>query len=178
MNFRKGTISDLDQLKELGVKSWSQFKDDLTSENWSELRNTLNSSENYSELIRNSECLICEDNRNQFIGMAFLVPNGNPTEIYDEGWCHLRFVSVDPNYRGQRIGEKLTRKCIEIALKNNERTMALHTSEIMGSARHIYEKIGFKKLREIKPSLGVKYWLYTLDLNKNESQYTTKPKAN
>ena len=47
----------------------------------------------------------------------------------------------------------------------------------MGSARHIYEKMGFEILKEIEPRLGVKYWLYTLELKKwNKSLHTTKPK--
>lgn len=172
MNFRKGNINDLEKLKELGLKSWMQFKDELTIENWNELYSSLNNYDTYSKLLENSECIVCENNDKEIIGMAFLVPNGNPNEIYDEKWCHLRFVSVSPESRGQNIGGILTRMCIEIALKNNEQTMALHTSEIMQSARHIYEKIGFKILKEIEPRLGVKYWLYTLELNEMEKKPT------
>lgn len=165
MNFRKGNTSDLNELRKLGLKSWIQFKDKLTIENWEELYLTLDDFKTYAGLLNKSECIICESDDKEVIGMAFLVPKGNPTEIYDEKWCHLRFVSVSPEFRGNNIGEILTRKSIEIALKNNEQTMALHTSEIMKSARHIYEKIGFKILKEIEPRLGVRYWLYTLDLN-------------
>jgi len=165
MNFRKGNNSDLEQLKELGLKSWRQFKDELTNDNWNELYNSLNNYDTYSDLLSKSECIVCENDTKEIIGMSFLVPNGNPTEIYDEKWCHLRFVSVDPKHRSKGIGEKLTNLCIELALKNNEKVMALHTSEIMKSARYIYEKIGFKILREIEPRLGIKYWLYTLALN-------------
>jgi len=163
--FRKGNNRDLIKLKELALKSWTQFKSELTDENWSKLLKSLNSDDTYSELLKTSECLVCENNNKDIIGMAFLVPNGNPTEIYDESWCYIRFVSVDPEYRGNAIGEQLTNKCIQIAQKNNEKVMALHTSEIMKSARYIYEKIGFKTLREIDPRLGIKYWLYTLELN-------------
>lgn len=170
LNYRKGNKDDLEQLRRLGVNSWVQYKDELTEENWRELHQILNSIETYADLLKNSECLICENSEHEIIGMAFLVPKGNPTEIYDESWCHLRFVSVNPAYRGNRIGESLTRKIIEIAINNEERTMALHTAEIMESARHVYEKIGFDVLREIEPSLGVKYWLYTLDLNKAKIQ--------
>ena len=164
MKFRIGDKKDVEQLKELAVKSWLQFKDVLTKENWNQLYKTLDNRETYSNLLQNSECLVCENSDEEIVGMAFLVPKGNPTDIYDENWCHLRFVSVDPEYRGNAIGEKLTRMCIEMALKNNEEIMALHTSEIMKSARHIYEKIGFRILKEISPGLGVKYWLYTLRL--------------
>ena len=96
--------------------------------------------------------------------MAFLVPHGNPTEIYDENWCYIRFVSVDPEFGGKGIGRQLTENCIQIAIDNKEQTIALHTSEMMNTARHIYESLGFKILKEIEPRLGKKYWLYTLDI--------------
>jgi len=166
MNFRKGKLKDLEQLKELGILSWTQYKEKLTPENWESLFKTLSDSNNYSELLKKSECLICENSEKKIIGMSFLVPNGNPDEIYDKSWCHLRFVSVDPKYRGMKIGEKLTKDCIEIASKNKEKIVALHTSEIMESAMHIYEKLGFKILKEIEPRLGVRYWLYTYEIGK------------
>jgi ribosomal protein S18 acetylase RimI-like enzyme len=34
----------------------------------------------------------------------------------------------------------------------------------MNAARHIYEKIGFKIIKELEPRLGKKYWLYELTL--------------
>ena len=166
MDFRRGDLKDLPKLKELGIRSWAQYKENLTPENWENLLDTLNDSNNYSKLLKKSECLICENSEKEIIGMAFLVPNGNPDEIYEESWCHLRFVSVDPKYRGMQIGEKLTKECIKIAERNNEKFMALHTAEIMESARHIYEKIGFRILKEIEPRLGVRYWLYIYEIGK------------
>jgi ribosomal protein S18 acetylase RimI-like enzyme len=166
MNYRKGNNNDLEQLRKLGVKSWTQFKDELTIDNWKSLFETISSHKSYSKLLETSECIVCENESKEVVGMAFLVPNGNPSEIYDEKWCHLRFVSVDPNYRGNGIGKKLTELCIESAIENKEQTMALHTSEIMGSARRIYEKMGFEILKEIEPRFGVRYWLYTFELSK------------
>lgn len=166
MNYRRGNKNDLEQLRDLGIKSWAQFKDELTINNWKSLSETISSYKSYSNLLDTSECIVCENDTEELVGMAFLVPSGNPTEIYDEKWCHLRFVSVDPNYRGKGIGKKLTESCIELALKNKERTLALHTSEIMKSARHIYHKMGFEIVKEIEPRLGVRYWLYTLELDK------------
>jgi ribosomal protein S18 acetylase RimI-like enzyme len=74
-------------------------------------------------------------------------------------------VGVNPNYQGQGIAKVLTRMCIDYAKQNNEKTIALHTSEFMDAARHIYEDAGFKVLKEIPPLFGKKYWIYTLDLN-------------
>ena len=174
MNFRKGNTGDLNELRKLGLKSWIQFKDELTVENWEKLYKTLDDFKTYSELLDKSECIICESNDKEVIGMAFLTAKGNPNEIYDKNWCHLRFVSVHPKHRGKRIGERLTALCIKLALDNNEEVMALHTSEIMNSARHIYEKIGFKIIKELNPRLGIKYWLYTLNLNELKSKAYTQ----
>lgn len=164
MTYRIGNYKDIQQLRALGVKSWSQYQNELTNENWEKLYQGLNNLDTYKSLLDQSECLVCVNQEEEIIGMSFLVPKGNPTDIYDENWCYIRFVSVNPDYRGNGIGAELTKWCIQSALKNDEQTIALHTSEIMKSARKLYEKIGFKILKEIEPRLGVKYWLYTLEL--------------
>jgi ribosomal protein S18 acetylase RimI-like enzyme len=74
-------------------------------------------------------------------------------------------VSVHPEHSGKGIGRRLTEKCIEMAKSNHEKMIALHTSEMMNKARHIYESLGFTILRELEPRLGKKYWLYTLSLD-------------
>ena len=164
MTFRQGHFDDVEQLRRLALASWSQFQNDLTPENWQKLSDNLNNIATYLELLEKSCCFVCENADKEIIGMAFLVPKGNPTEIYKPEWCYIRFVTVDPKCSGKGIGRLLTEKCIEMAKINNEQTIALHTSELMNKARHIYESLGFTVLREIEPRLGKKYWLYTLDL--------------
>ena len=164
MTIRPGNIDDLEQLRTLALKSWAQFQNELTPENWQMLFNNLNNKETYTALFDNSDCIVCETADKSIIGMAFLVPSGNATEIYKAEWCIIRFLSVDPAYGGLGIGRRLTEKCIELAKSNNEQTIALHTSEMMNRARHIYERLGFTILREIEPRFGKKYWLYTYDL--------------
>jgi ribosomal protein S18 acetylase RimI-like enzyme len=164
MTYRQGDINDLEQLKQLVLTSWQQYQHELTEENWRRLFTSLSSNETYLPLLETSYCLICENRNKEIIGMAFLVPSGYPTEIYEKEWSSIRFVSVHPDFSGQGIGQQLTKRCIEVARKNNEKTIALHTSEMMHKARHIYESLGFTILRELEPRLGKKYWLYLLDL--------------
>ena len=164
LTYRQGTLNDLTELKKLAIKSWSQFKPNLTDENWSKLYNSLSDENTYAELIAKSYSIVCTTDKNEIIGMAFLVPNGNPTEIYDKEWCYIRFVTVDPDFSGRGIGRNLTINCIDIAKKNGEKVISLHTSELMDKARHIYESLGFKILKEIDKRLGKKYWLYKLEL--------------
>lgn len=165
LTYRQGTKDDLQGLKKLAIKSWTPFQKQLTDENWNSLKQTISKDKTYEELIDQSTCIVCVADNNNIIGMAFIVPNGNPTDIYLKEWSYIRFVSVDPDFGGKGIGRKLTTLCINNAKENGEKTIALHTSEIMDKARHIYESLGFKILREIDQRLGKRYWLYKLDIN-------------
>lgn len=136
LNYRQGTLKDLRNLKKLALKSWAQFEPRLTRENWQKLHRTLQDEKTYGELIEKSHSVLCVS-ENNIVGMAFLVPNGNPTDIYQEGWSYIRFVTVDPEYSGQGIAKKLTTMCIDTAKCNKEKVIALHTSELMDAARHI-----------------------------------------
>lgn len=96
--------------------------------------------------------------------MAFFVPCGNPTDIYQEHWSYLRFVTVLPTFQGRGIGRELTNRCIDLAKRRGEKFLALHTSEMMPAAIHLYESVGFKLLKELPIRLGKRYWLYILQI--------------
>lgn len=164
MKIRKGNINDLISVKYLGQNTWKQFKEELTNENWQKLESLLSNEVLYKELLENSTSFVCENETEEIIGMSFLVASGNPTEIYNKEQCYIRFVTVSDKYKGLRLGEKLTEMCIEFAKSNGEKKIALHTSEFMGKARYIYEKIGFKIIKEIEPRYGKTYWLYEMSL--------------
>ena len=95
--------------------------------------------------------------------MAFLVPKGNPTIIFQADWSYIRMVGVNPNFACKGIGKRLTQMCIDFAKNSNEAVIALHTSEFMNAARHIYESLGFKRSRELDSRYGKRYWLYKLE---------------
>jgi len=108
--------------------------------------------------------MVCETGKGQIVGMIFLVPRGNPTDLYLPEWCYIRFLTVSPEFGGFGIGRKLTEICMELAKRNGETVMALHTSEMMSNARRLYEHLGFRIVREIEQRLGKRYWLYKLEL--------------
>lgn len=164
MKIRNGNINDLTPVKQLGQNTWKQFQKDLTPKNWEKLSSLLSNENLYKDLLENSISFVCENKTGEIIGMSFLVASGNPTEIYNEEQCYIRFVTVSEKYKGLKIGQKLTEECIDFARENGEKKIALHTSEFMDKARHIYEKIGFKIIKEIEPRYGKKYWLYEMSL--------------
>ena len=97
--------------------------------------------------------------------MAFLIPSGNPTDIFQADWSYVRMVGVHHSYGGQGIGRQLMQLCIDQAKATHETTLALHTSEFMDAARHLYEQLGFTQLKELEPRYGKRYWLYLLELS-------------
>lgn len=161
--YRRGTIKDLKKLQQVGINSYGQFQDVLTEENWNKLYTSLSSESFYTDLLSVSTCFVCEKGV-EITGMAYLIPNGNPTELFDKDWSYIRMVGVHTDHAGKGIGKKLTQMCIDHAKETGEKIIALHTSEFMDAARHIYENLGFKKTKDLAPRLGKKYWLYQLDL--------------
>jgi ribosomal protein S18 acetylase RimI-like enzyme len=162
--FRQGSINDLDQLQELHIASYSEFSEKLSQSGWDILKKSINDVEKLAKLISNCKVFMCEHN-NTIVGMAYLVSSGNPTDVYPTEWCYIRMLGVHPHYRGNGIGKTLAIQCIESAKMAGEKTIALHTSEIMDAARHIYEGLGFTIFKEIDSIFGARYWLYTLDLS-------------
>jgi len=164
MKIRNGNINDLTPVKQLGQNTWKQFQKDLTKKNWEKLSSLLSNESLYNNLLINSKSFVCENEKGEIIGMSFLVSSGNPTDIYNEEQCYIRFVTVSEKYKGLKIGQKLTEECIEFAKNSGEKKIALHTSIFMNKARHIYEKLGFEIIKEIEPRYGKKYWLYEMNL--------------
>lgn len=161
--YRKGTLDDKEQLKHIGIVSFAQYSPILDPEHNGNMMDSLNDDEKLVRLINMSEIFVCVD-KDKIIGTAYFIPNGNPWDIFKTEWSYIRMVSVEPAYQGKGIAKTLTAQCIAHAKKTNEKTIALHTSEMMDAARHIYESLGFKMLHEIESRLGKKYWLYTLEI--------------
>lgn len=168
LTYRVGTINDLHQLHDLRIIAYGQFQNDLTPDNWKIFGGNLQDRQKLIDILAIAKCFVCLDG-DKIIGVAYFISSGHPTELFKSEWSYIRMVGVNPTHRGQGIAKTLTQMCIDYAKQSNEQTIALHTSEFMDVARHIYESIGFKVLEEIPPLFGKKYWLYTLELNQQSS---------
>lgn len=172
--YEKGALADKAQLQQLAIDSYSEYARVLTPENWSILNSNLRNETRFDALLRNSDIFVCR-NGTDIAGAAYLIASGNPTNVFDADWSYIRMVGVHPRYRGHGIAKELTRKCIEHARTSGEKVVALHTSEFMNAARHVYEAQGFRRQREIDAIFGKRYWLYTLNLNEHGSHSGNVP---
>jgi ribosomal protein S18 acetylase RimI-like enzyme len=151
------------QLKELGIRSYSPLMTGMSLEYQNQMTAFLHNEEGLLDLLQKSKCFVCISGE-QIIGMAYLIPKGHPSGMYKAEWAYIRKVGVDPAYQGKGIARHLMNRCIAHAKKFGEKILALHTSEAMPDAIHLYESLGFKIIQEIEPRYGLRYWLYTMDL--------------
>ncbi len=161
--FRDAVMDDKPQLQALGLAAYRQHRLALGEENWQKMEHILSLANHYDPLLEYAKGVLCEEG-DRVIGMAFLMPHGHPTALFEKEWSYIRMVGVDPAYSGLGIAKTLTRKCIDAARESGERYIALHTSEVMHAARHIYESLGFSILKEIEPMFGIRYWIYLMKL--------------
>lgn len=161
--YRAAGPEDQPALKDLCLISYARYKDVL-GENWKGMEANILNDNVYKQLLQNARCFVCERGK-ELAGMVFLIPNGNPTEIFPADCCYIRLLGVDPAHKGQGIGRKLMQMCIAAAKEAGEKTMLLHTSEFQNTARHMYEDMGFELEREIGLHYDKKYFLYKLNLN-------------
>jgi ribosomal protein S18 acetylase RimI-like enzyme len=163
MIYRSADQKDIPALEELGLASYGRLKKYLTPENWTKMETVLKSDQTFPLLVRDCHSFICEES-SRLLGMAYLVPSGNPTKVYSAETNYIRMVGVDPDAGGKGIAQALTKLCIDKAKETGETMISLHSAEIMYGARHIYEKLGFEKMRLLDEHYGLVYWLYEMKL--------------
>lgn len=164
LKYRIGIDADVPQLVSIGLLAYGQYKDRVTEGNWIKMKEGLGYENTYIKLLEIATCIVCEC-QDKIIGMVFLVHHGNPTPVFQYDWAYIRMLGVHPEFEGRGIGRMLTQMCINQARQNGEGILALHTSEFQNAARHIYEDLGFVKVRDIDKTFGIQYYLYTLGLN-------------
>lgn len=85
-------------------------------------------------------CWIAEKNGRN-VGSVFVVKQS-------EQVARLRLLLVEPEARGSGIGERLVNECIVFAREAGYQTLTLWTQASLAAAQHIYQKVGFRIVKE------------------------------
>lgn len=83
------------------------------------------------------------DREGEILGSIMLV---HDPEI--EGQAKLRILLVEPGARGLGVGRMLVEACVAFAREAGYRSITLWTEAELTAARNLYERAGFKKVKE------------------------------
>ena len=146
MQIRKYTADDLPQM----ITIWNEVVDEGIAFPQEELLNEATGKQFFAS---QSYCGVAAGENNNILGLYILHPNnvGRCGHI-----CNASY-AVSSSCRGQHIGEKLVRDCIQNAKETGFFILQFNAVvETNIHARHLYERIGFKQLGVIPNGFRMK----------------------
>lgn len=100
---------------------------------------------------RGGESRIVAERDGALLGSVMLFPpaadayGGAAGEV---GWPVLRLLAVDPEARGEGIGQALVEECVRRARRMGAAELGLHSSASLRAAIRMYERMGFARAPE------------------------------
>ncbi len=96
---------------------------------------------------------IVAESAGKIVGSVLLYPAGASAYGADvderAALPEMRLLAVHPAMRGQGIGTALTRECVQRAQRAGASALGLHTTDLMQTARQMYERMGFVHAPEL-----------------------------
>lgn len=94
----------------------------------------------------------------------YFPPGKSDGAIFPRDRASFRLLGVAHAARGRGLSRRLTEWGIGRARAQNAQHIGLHTSEAMGTARGLYERMGFVVDGDLPANFGLRYWRFRLDL--------------
>lgn len=161
IGIRAAETGEASAIAQLVVDSYAEFQDRLTAGNWAIMQTNLRRA--VLDPGRGQPLVATVDGAlGGFI--LYFPPGRSDGVLFPEAWASIRLLGVAPAMRGHGLGKALVEECLRRARAEGAQTFGLHTSELMKTARAMYERMGFTVVRELEPRLGVRYWLFQLGL--------------
>ena len=154
---RDARQADREMIQSVTLSAYEQYAA-VMQENWKYYRgNILDTLANPNP----AEQIVAETDHG-IIGTVLLYPAGTQLHGPDGKLVSLevpevRLLAVTPSARGQGIGVALMQECIRRARQSGAASLGLHTTDMMGVAMRMYERMGFVRVTalDLRPAEGI-----------------------
>ncbi len=142
---RDAAFEELDQIEHLVKKAYQEYEPLLPDYAWDAWMDSITEA-----ILSWTGMLIVVEQHGEIRGAVKFYPDAAHATMgnWPPGSGLIRILAVDPRYRGQGYGTLLTQECLRRAQELKIPTIFLHTGKFMLAARHIYEKLGFRRAPE------------------------------
>jgi len=120
-----------------------------------------------SRRAEHAELLVAVDQRGAVIGtVTFCLPGSPYSELSRDGQAEFRMLAVDVAARGQGIGERLVRACLDRAEGKGCTSVVISTRPQMFSANRLYQRLLFDRTPDLDwtPTPGIELLAYARKL--------------
>lgn len=163
MRIRDARAEEFGGISRLQLEAHREYKRVLLPEEWDRLQSGLAKVEGWAD---RHDMIVAETDDGVLAGaVAYFPPGASLVAHFPPEWASIRLLAVRPSHRDRGVGRLLTEECIRRATVDGAPEIGLHTGEHMATARFLYEKIGFKPYRELRPIFGFPYRVYVKTLN-------------
>lgn len=149
MRIRKAVPKDIEQASLLYDKVTLYLENNINYPSW--IHKVYPSSETAEKGIRDGSLFVCEAD-GKLVGVFLL--NTDPDGDYSEGawtaeiaegeYMVIHALAVDPEHKGQGIGKRMVKFCLDYAKENGYRAIRLDAVPKNTPARRMYESMGFR----------------------------------
>jgi ribosomal protein S18 acetylase RimI-like enzyme len=159
IRIREAGVEELAAVENLVKTAYREFQPLMPEAAWSRWM------DNISETLHApGGMVLVAEHGGRIEGVVKFYPDAGQSHLghWPAGAASIRLLAVSPASRGQGYGVRLTQECLRRARELKIPTIFLYTATFMAAARHIYEKLGFKRAPEFDRDPGP--IAYRLDL--------------
>lgn len=158
---RHAYLEEYEVAAALTVEAFRQFEPLMAPGLWPEMERSVSAT---AQLRNGGELLVATEEGVMLGSVVYCAPGAMEQDRFPSDWAFMRVLAVPPRYRGRGAARALVTTCLDLARTDGVKTFGLHTSEAMTDAQALYEKLGFRREREISRIYGLRYWIYSLTL--------------
>lgn len=156
---REGTPEEQDEIETLVKTAYREFQPIFPADRWEAWM------DNIWETVHSGQGVaIVVESQGKLQGVVKFYPHAGQAGMgqWPKEAASMRILAVHPDSRGKGYGILLVRECLRRARALKIHQIYLYTGTFMQAARHIYEKLGFKRALEFDRDPGP--IAYRLDL--------------